>query len=271
MPAVSSRHSFCVRILLDVSPLSRAAACPPLALQAARKRKFRSHKDADGTSDHEEDAPRLFEAYARGGEAPAVAGTAAVEDDGEGDGGAGDAARKAARAEADARDDGWDKEEAARDKDLAEKRAFEARLRTRDEASTRKLAGDDSRRAADRAAALSAVAAERERQMEAMRRESRHAYVDKRVAKETDLLADDIHFRETILGGELGGAERRELELDKRLLEMAKTQKEVCVFVLLSLCTHVCVCCVRRWAARVCAQWSGGVSCGGGGDTVGMG
>ena len=114
---------------------------------SSRKRKFRTKGDA--ASDGEDD-PGLFSGRAGDGGGEGYPGS-----DDEAPAGAGTAAPTAAASKPVDDDDDWEQDERARQQDQADKSAFEARMRARDEAKTRKLAGEDSRKAAsDRAALL---------------------------------------------------------------------------------------------------------------------
>ncbi|KAA0158097.1 hypothetical protein FNF31_03884 [Cafeteria roenbergensis] len=120
---------------------------------------------------------------------------------------------------------GGDEEE---DEDDAEAlKAFEARLRERDERKTRKV-GDAGRiqAAEDRAAARRAMGeAERDEALPELRKASRRDYMRRREAQQLALLRDEVAFDEKLMAtSTLSAAELRRYEANKRILALAESR-----------------------------------------------
>lgn len=140
-------------------------------------------------------------------------------------------------------------EEARRAADQEEKRAFEERLRDRDEAKTKQLAGDAPPSAEDvkRQAAIDALerrlgrkaggsggegggsrAADYEALMSEYRTASKYRYVADREKKKIQELAEEIADEEELFRGvKLTAVEQRELEAKKKVLELARARMKL--------------------------------------------
>ena len=124
---------------------------------------------------------------------------------------------------------GEDKELAEMDEDIAERDAFVARLLERDEKNTRKLENNDSLSAEQiqelaTRGAISASSKDRS-VIDKQREISRQNYLEKREEKELKLLElaerDDEYLFEDV---ELTAAEKKRRELNKSILEMARSK-----------------------------------------------
>lgn len=188
------------------------------------KKRFRRHGD-DPESSEEEDG---------GGWAPTASPASAPvgEDDGE----EGPAPRAGPPAE---EEDDWDREEAARATDQAEKDAFHARLLARDAANTRRL-GDGSGPTDIRIKKAEQLAGEsRDHAFQDMRKDSRRHYLGKRTDKEMELLRTQIEYDEEVLLPSMSAAELRQHELNKEIYAAAM---KVCTRAREHLCPYCHLC-----------------------------
>jgi len=156
-------------------------------------------------------------------------------DDGGGDGGEADLVAAAKdrqlqrRLAKGAKDDGRaaaDKRDAELDDDVAERDELVLRMRERDEARTRRLAGDEGL-SADQVAELATRGdvdpLADEDDVRLMRKYARQAYLDKWEAKQLDLLQAEVDQEEQLFGDEAVTAEEKhQHELSKKILAMAR-------------------------------------------------
>ncbi|KAK7233896.1 ATP-dependent RNA helicase [Aureococcus anophagefferens] len=156
-------------------------------------------------------------------------------DDGGGDGGEADLVaaakdrqlqRRLAKGQKDDGRAAADKRDAELDDDVAERDELVLRMRERDEARTRRLAGDEGL-SADQVAELATRGdvdpLADEDDVRLMRKYARQAYLDKWEAKQLDLLQAEVDQEEQLFGDEAVTAEEKhQHELSKKILAMAR-------------------------------------------------
>ncbi|KAH8054172.1 ATP-dependent RNA helicase [Aureococcus anophagefferens] len=160
-------------------------------------------------------------------------------DDGGGDGGEADLVaaakdrqlqRRLAKGQKDDGRAAADKRDAELDDDVAERDELVLRMRERDEARTRRLAGDEGL-SADQVAELATRGdvdpLADEDDVRLMRKYARQAYLDKWEAKQLDLLQAEVDQEEQLFGDEAVTAEEKhQHELSKKILAMARPSAE---------------------------------------------
>ncbi len=124
-------------------------------------------------------------------------------------------------------------------RDQQERADFEKRLAEREDKSTKKVAGGSKRHKGegdadgdDPAAAAThklmhqdpatMTEEERDQALNDLRKVSRRTYLEKREAREIQLLEEQVRFEEENWGDKLSVEERRRLEINKRIIELAK-------------------------------------------------